>query len=79
MKYDDTHKKKEDVLRKVFFKQCAQEEERRIFGGNQLMLNGVNGQYNVQEQARQQALSQANDPNKHLKIIERILVDYLFA
>jgi hypothetical protein len=31
------------------------------------------------EVARQQAYSQANDPNKHLQIIERILSDYLFV
>ena len=31
------------------------------------------------EAARQQALSQANDPNKHLQIIERILCEYLFV
>ena len=32
-----------------------------------------------QDIARQQALSQANDPNKHLQIIERILSEYLFV
>ena len=31
------------------------------------------------EVARQQAFSQANDPNKHLQIIERILCEYLFV
>ena len=35
VKYDDSHKKKEDVLRKAFFKECAKEEERRIFNGGQ--------------------------------------------
>ncbi len=30
MKYDDSYKKKEEVLRKVFFKECAKEEEKRI-------------------------------------------------
>ena len=29
VKYDDTYKKKEEVLRKVFFKECAKEEEKR--------------------------------------------------
>lgn len=33
VKYDDSHKKKEDVLRKVFFKECAKEEEKRLYGG----------------------------------------------
>jgi hypothetical protein len=31
------------------------------------------------ELARQQAYTQANDPNKHLQIIERILAEYLFV
>ena len=31
VKYDDSHKKKEDVLIKVFFKECAKEEEKRLF------------------------------------------------
>ena len=39
MKYDDTFGKKEDVLRKVFFKEYAKEEERRGVGG----ANGVVG------------------------------------
>ena len=29
VKYDDSYKKKEEVLRKVFFKECAREEEKR--------------------------------------------------
>lgn len=29
VKYDDSYKKKEEVLRKVFFKECAKEEEKR--------------------------------------------------
>ena len=33
VKYDDTFHKKEDVLRKVFFKECAREEERRGLTG----------------------------------------------
>jgi hypothetical protein len=33
VKYDDSHKKKEDVLRKVFFKECAKEEEKRLYNG----------------------------------------------
>jgi len=39
VKYDDSHKKKEDVLRKVFFKECAREEEKRLYGGNQAFSN----------------------------------------
>jgi hypothetical protein len=30
VKYDDSYKKKEEVLRKVFFKECAKEEEKEI-------------------------------------------------
>ena len=33
MKYDDSYKKKEEVLRKVFFKECAKEEEKRNHPG----------------------------------------------
>lgn len=29
VKYDDSYKKKEEVLRKVFFKECAREDEKR--------------------------------------------------
>ena len=29
VKYDDSYKKKEEVLRKVFFKECAKEDEKR--------------------------------------------------
>jgi hypothetical protein len=79
VKYDDAHKKTEDVLRKVFFKECAREEERKIYSNQQLMLSGMNGQIGPSEMARQQAMSHANDPSKHLKIIERILVEYLYA
>ena len=72
VKYDDSHKKKEDVLRKVFFKECAKEEEKRLFGAQGQAFpagsafNGAHGIYGAGEMARQQALSQANDPNKHL-------------
>ena len=52
VKYDDSHKKKEDVLRKVFFKECAKEEEKRLYsiGGNGLggpNLMFPNGHYGV--------------------------------
>jgi len=47
VKYDDSHKKKEDVLRKVFFKECAKEEEKRLFSGSHMYQSnlpfGVNG------------------------------------
>jgi hypothetical protein len=86
VKYDDSHKKKEDVLRKVFFKECAKEEEKRLYGGQGQMYPGSGpysaahgGIYGASEMARQQAFSQANDPNKHLQIIERILCEYLFV
>ena len=91
VKYDDSHKKKEDVLRKVFFKECAKEEEKRLYNGSAMFPNGPfpggqgapgpNGHMYAgsSEMARQQAFSQANDPNKHLQIIERILCEYLFV
>lgn len=75
------------MLRKVFFKECAKEEEKRLYNGSQ-MYNGHYAQgapcpnghlYGPSEVARQQAYSQANDPNKHLQIIERILCEYLFV
>lgn len=43
VKYDDTHKKKEDVLRKVFFKECAKEEEKRLYNGTTVYPNGAFG------------------------------------
>ncbi len=85
VKYDDSHKKKEDVLRKVFFKECAKEEEKRLYNGSTIYQstqypNTQGGPYSgTSEMARQQAFSQANDPNKHLQIIERILCEYLFV
>ena len=41
VKYDDSTKKKEDVLRKVFLKECAKEEEKRLYqiGANGLMFS----------------------------------------
>jgi hypothetical protein len=41
VKYDDSHKKKEDVLRKVFFKECAKEEEKRLYNGSAMYPNGA--------------------------------------
>lgn len=43
VKYDDTFGKKEDVLRKVFFKECAKEEERRGVGSG-VVGSGLSGQ-----------------------------------
>ena len=43
VKYDDTHKKKEDVLRKVFFKECAKEEEKRLYTGSSMFGNSTFG------------------------------------
>jgi hypothetical protein len=63
VKYDDSHKKKEDVLRKVFFKECAKEEEKRLYGGQvifptQQQLGPPHGGiYGSSEIARQQAYS----------------------
>ena len=45
MKYDDSFGKKEDVLRKVFFKECAKEDERRVgVGSNAVIGSGLAGQ-----------------------------------
>jgi len=41
VKYDDTFGKKEDVLRKVFFKECAKEEERRGVAGGGVVGSGL--------------------------------------
>lgn len=58
VKYDDSHKKKEDVLRKVFFKECAREEEKRLYGGqgqiypNTAFGGAHSGLYGANEMAR---------------------------
>lgn len=39
VKFDDSYKKKEEVLRKVFFKECAKEEEKRV--GNAAVGGGA--------------------------------------
>jgi hypothetical protein len=43
VKYDDSHKKKEDVLRKVFFKECAKEEEKRLYNGSSIFAGAFPG------------------------------------
>lgn len=44
VKYDDTHQKKEEVLRKVFFKESSKmEDERKIGGTGPLGLNLISG------------------------------------
>ena len=60
VKYDDSHKKKEDVLRKVFFKECAKEEEKRLYGGQGPLYQNAGaysaahgGIYGASEMARQ--------------------------
>jgi hypothetical protein len=45
VKYDDSHKKKEDVLRKVFFKECAKEEEKRLVTGHSSSLYAAGGPF----------------------------------
>jgi len=66
VKYDDSHKKKEDVLRKVFFKECAKEEEKRLYNGSSMFQNaqfGISGNsgpvgiFSQNEMVRQQAFS----------------------
>ena len=75
MKYDDSYKKKEEVLRKVFFKECAREDEKRTFSQQQYYPNtsqpfpssaGGSG-------------PKANDPFTYLKPIENFLIQTLFV
>ena len=92
VKYDDTFGKKEDVLRKVFFKECAKEEERRgvnaggvVGSGLQVGPSGANGGLlNGQPTAMGNAGAQImkpnkNDPHTHLRIIDHILSEFMFV
>ena len=83
VKYDDSFGKKEDVLRKVFFKECAKEEERRgVVQGNGLVgsgLQGANGQPTAMGNAGAQIMKpNKNDPHTHLRIIDHILSEFMF-
>ena len=94
VKYDDTFGKKEDVLRKVFFKECAKEEERRGVSGNPngvvgsgLTLGqgaaagstGMIGQPTAMGNAGAQIMKpNKNDPYTHLRIIDHILSEFMF-
>jgi hypothetical protein len=65
VKYDDNYKKKEEVLRKVFFKECAKEEEKRN-------ANNPAGTVNPTKQL-------INDPTVHLRVIESALIGSIFT
>ena len=94
MKYDDTtFGKKEDVLRKVFFKECAKEEERRgVLGANGVVgsglqlgqgsggLNAQTGSLTAMGNAGAQIMKpNKNDPHTHLRIIDHILSEFMFV
>ena len=87
VKYDDSFGKKEDVLRKVFFKECAKEEERRgVVTGNGVVGSGlssqgsVNGQPTAMGNAGAQIMRpNKNDPHTHLRIIDHILSEFMFV
>lgn len=86
VKYDDSFGKKEDVLRKVFFKECAKEEERRGVGTGVVGsgLTGqppnVNGQPTAMGNAGAQIMKpNKNDPHTHLRIIDHILSEFMFV
>lgn len=64
VKYDDSYKKKEEVLRKVFFKECAREDEKRNFNNSQY-YGGAQGLY---------AGAKPSDPFTYLKPIENFLI-----
>jgi hypothetical protein len=87
VKYDDTYHKKEDVLRKVFFKECAKEEERRggplgpggVTGiGGSSMGQGIHGQNAMTAAGAQIMKPNKNDPHTHLRIIDHILSEFMF-
>lgn len=89
VKYDDTFGgKKEDVLRKVFFKECAKEEERRGgisangVVGSGLSLGGqqLTGQPTAMGNAGAQIMKpNKNDPHTHLRIIDHIMSEFMFV
>ena len=89
VKYDDTFHKKEDVLRKVFFKECAKEEERRGVGSHTgLVGSGLGGQPLNGQFSQPTAMGNAgaqimkpnkNDPHTHLRIIDHILSEFMFV
>ena len=86
VKYDDSFGKKEDVLRKVFFKECAKEEERRgVIQGNGVVGSGLGTQGAIGPQSAmgtagaQIMKPNKNDPHTHLRIIDHILSEFMFV
>jgi hypothetical protein len=74
VKYDDSHSKKEDVLRKVFFKESAKvDDERR----STVAPNSTIGQAGAQIMARP-IVAQKNDPFAHLRIIDHVLAESMY-
>lgn len=73
VKYDDSYKKKEEVLRKVFFKECAREDEKRNFNQQQYFPNTSAPFGSNQYQQK------SNDPFTYLKPIENFLIQTLFV
>lgn len=90
VKYDDSFGKKEDVLRKVFFKECAKEDERRgvVGGAGGVVGAGLNGGQPTSISGQPTAMGNAgaqimkpnkNDPHTHLRIIDHILSEFMFV
>ena len=65
VKYDDTYKKKEDVLRKAFFKECLKEEENK--GAADSLGKGSSSNRGL-----------LSDPVFHIRIVEEVLSNDLF-
>jgi hypothetical protein len=74
VKYDDSYKKKEEVLRKVFFKECAREDEKRTFSQQQYYPN-TSQPFSTGGTAG----AKSNDPFTYLKPIENFLIQTLFV
>lgn len=72
VKYDDAFNKKEDVLRKVFFKECAKEEDRK----QPVVLHL--GHSAISAAGLQIMKPNKHDPLTHLRIIDHLLCEFMF-
>lgn len=62
-------------MRKVFFKECAKEDERRGVGP----LSSAHGQTAMSAAGAQIVKPNKNDPHTHLRIIDHILSEFMFV
>lgn len=77
VKYDEHQKKKEDVLRKVFFKESSKEEERKSIGP--VLNHGLSGQSATAAAGAQIVKpTNRNDPLTHLRIIDHVLTEFMY-